>query len=143
MGHDAETRTRLIVLANAIQNARDCGWEDSESLEAFEKILPGTDIYSLSRSDLSIETIVDVCLGISDARRKLVKSEMLTLVRNIMSPENARARTEAETLLEVEAFIYNCKHAAGTDLLFYPEAVFGADAKPTAEEIVDKAIGQS
>lgn len=131
-------REQLIELARNIQDSRDRGWNDAESLAEFNRLLPGTDIDNLCDSDWDIETIVDVCLGKDQAERRLNREELLALVRRFSDP-NGYA-TEAESTIAYKTFERNCRHPAGGDLIFYPDEYFGGRSDPTAEEIVDKAL---
>ena len=133
-------RERLVELAGNIQDSRDRGWNDLESLAEFERLLPDTDIDSMCDSDLDIETIVDICLGKEDTQRHLSRAELLELVRKFTSPGADYYSTEAESILAVQAFNDNCRHPAGSDLIFYPEDHFNGRTDPTPEEIVDKAL---
>lgn len=53
-------RERLIELVRNIQDSRDRGGNDAESLAEFNRLLPGTDIDNLCNSDYDVETIVDI-----------------------------------------------------------------------------------
>lgn len=137
MPTDPSVRERLLELVGRIPDPHDYREPDHEFLAAFEKLLPGTDIDNLRRSDYPDETVVDICLGEADTHRQLSREELLALVKIILSaPEG----TEAESVLRVLAFSNNCKHPAGSDLIFYPEESFGGRSEPTPEEIVDKAM---
>ena len=127
-------------LARKVQDSRDRGWNDVESLTEFNRLLPNTDIDNLCNSDLSVETIVDICLGEKDTTRILTREELLELVKRFTSPGSNRFATEAESTLAVLTFNSNCKHSAGSDLIFYPQEHFDGRSNPTAEEIVEKAL---
>ena len=133
-------RERLVELAGNIQDSRDRGWNDLASLTEFERLLPGTDIDSMCNSDLELETIVDVCLGKKDTERSLSRADLLNLVRKFTSPGADYYSTEAESILAVQAFNNNCRHPAGSDLIFCPEEHFEGRSNPTPEEIVEKAL---
>jgi hypothetical protein len=64
----------------------------------------------------------------------LSRPEMLALVERILRTGGKKA--------DVELFAANCKHPAGTDLIFWPHGVPHDPSKPepTAEEIVEKAM---
>ena len=100
--------------------------------------LPGTDILNLLYSDLPSESIVELCIRADEAARHVSREELLTIVRQIMT---GQAASEVDDNLLVEVFATNCRHPAGTDLIFYPEEVFGPDHDPTPEEVVAKALG--
>lgn len=102
--------------------------------------LPGTDVLNLCQSDLPSETIVDFCLGVEGTRRVLDRNGMLALVKAIRSPH---LTSEAEDRLMLETFIFNCRHQAGTDLIYFPDEVFGEGATVTDEMIVDRALAEN
>ena len=133
-------RQRLVELARNIQDSRDRGGNDVESLTEFHLLLPGTDIDNLCNSDWDVETIVDFCLGKDEAQRPLGREELVALVRRFTDPSAGGFATEAESNLAVETFEANCRHPAGCDLIFYPEEHFDGRSDPTVEEIVDKAL---
>jgi hypothetical protein len=131
-------REYLIHLVDRIRAARDHAEDDSEYRSEFERLLPGatTEMDDLSRSDLDEETIVDFCLGLGSARRECTRTELLDVVRRIFM----LTKTEAEKLLLVETFDFNCKHPGKNGLIFYSQNYF-AGPNPSAEEIVRKALG--
>ncbi|VTR97555.1 bacteriocin immunity protein [Tuwongella immobilis] len=102
--------------------------------------LPGTDVLNLCQSDLPSETIVDFCLGFEGAKKVLDRAGMLELVKSIRSPQ---LTSEADDMLMLETFIFNCRHPAGTDLIYYPDEVFGEGVTATDEMIVDRALAGS
>jgi hypothetical protein len=65
---------------------------------------------------------------------KLSRPELLALVERILDTGGKNA--------DIELFIANCKHPAGTDLIFWPHGDTHDPSKPepTAEEIVEKAM---
>jgi hypothetical protein len=65
---------------------------------------------------------------------QLSRPEMLALVERILRNGGKRA--------DIDLFVANCKHPAGTDLIFWPHGVPHDPSKPepTAEEIVEKAM---
>ena len=140
MPKDHALRGLLLELAASIQDSRDRGGNDEESLAEFERLLPGTDIDNLCNSDYDSETIVDICLGERDAKRSLSRQELLRLVKRFTEPGKDYFATEAESILAVLAFDHNCKHPAGNGLIFYPDEHFDGRSNPTAEEIVEKAL---
>lgn len=106
--------------------------------ESLEHQLPNTDVLNLCKSDLPSTTIVDFCLAFEQTQRVLNRQELLNLVRAIRNPGY---NTETEDMLLLATFEFNCRHPAGTDLIYYPRAVFGAGADlATDEMIVDKAM---
>jgi hypothetical protein len=68
----------------------------------------------------------------------LCRDEMIALVRRIMGGEELADELE----VDVELFLENCQHPAGTDLIFWPTGVPHDPNEPdlTAEEIADKAM---
>jgi hypothetical protein len=68
----------------------------------------------------------------------LSRSEMIELVRRISTANGS----EAEIDEMVGVFVANCRHPAGTDLIFWPNGFPHDSSKPepTVEEIVDKAM---
>jgi hypothetical protein len=67
---------------------------------------------------------------------QLSREEMIELVRRISEADGS----EAEIDEMIEVFEANCKHSAGTDLIFWPHG-FPHDPEkpePTIEEIVAK-----
>lgn len=133
-------RRRLVELARNIQDSRDRGGNDDESLNEFQRLLPGTDIDNLCNSDLDVETIVDVCLGKDQAERTMSREELAALVRRFLDPSGNGFATEAESMTAYRAFKRNCRHPAGGDLIFYPEEHFDGRSDPTVDEIVHKAL---
>ena len=129
------SRDDLIEVIARVRWARYHRVPHEELLETLEQSLPDSDVRDLCGTDLPEETVVDYCLGLRHARRNLTRPEMVELVRAIQEPSG----TEAEHLLLVETFVYNCRHPAGTDLIFYPDEVFGHD-QPTAEKVVERAL---
>ncbi|MEZ6072580.1 MAG: bacteriocin immunity protein [Pirellulales bacterium] len=130
-------RGRLLELVDTIREAREQGIDSPESLSAFEQLLPDTDVDNLCNSDYDDETIVDICLGEQDARRACTRDELVELVKRFSIVEGYA--TEAESILAVLTFKYNCRHPAGSDLIFYYDPYFdGRD--PTPKEIVDLAL---
>jgi hypothetical protein len=65
---------------------------------------------------------------------QLSRPEMLALVERILRTGGKQA--------EIELFDANCKHPAGTDLIFWPHGFPDDPSKPepTAAEIVEKAM---
>jgi hypothetical protein len=63
---------------------------------------------------------------------------MIVLVERIMRAEGGPEGLDADIAL----FRNNCKHPAGTDLIFWPDGCPHDPGKPepTAEEIVDRAL---
>lgn len=133
-------RDKLIQLVQEIRDEIDHNGNYYLLIKKFETLVSDTGQYleDFCRSDEPSETIVDLCLGMTEARQPLLREELLTLVESILT---APAESEAKSMLRVIAFQYNCKHPAGSDLLFYPDAVFGTP-EPTAEMIVDAALSQ-
>ncbi|MCA9100497.1 MAG: bacteriocin immunity protein [Planctomycetales bacterium] len=130
-------RGRLLELVDTIREAREQGIDSPESHSAFEQLLPDTDVDNLCNSDYDDETIVDICLGEQDARRACTRDELVELVKRFSIVEGYA--TEAESILAVLTFEYNCRHPAGCDLIFYYDPYFdGRD--PTPEENVDLAL---
>ncbi|MCA9237786.1 MAG: bacteriocin immunity protein [Planctomycetales bacterium] len=132
-------RERLIELAGEIRNCIDLGTDHRQALDEFGMILPGTEILNLCHSDGAAETMVDVCLGTPAAEQRCTRDELLELVRKLLCTEPGQFDTEGGAVQAVVKFKKNCRHPAGSDLIFYPNEVFGHD-NPTAEEIVDRAL---
>jgi hypothetical protein len=129
-------RDVLVALVERIREARQSGVDDRHLLTDFVNYLPDSDVNNLCDSDYDVETIVDICMGKTEAKRMLAREELVDLVERI---RNVPAKTEAEAILRVIAFKHNCRHPAGSDLLFFPDDVFGSGS-PTTEEIVTAAI---
>jgi DNA-binding transcriptional MerR regulator len=133
---DRLSREQLIELVRQIRAAQDHGRPHDELLALLERNVPGTDASNLCQSDYPDETVVDICLGWKRTQRQLTREELLELVRKIFQP----IENEAEKMLMVYTFDYNCRHPAKNGLLFYPEQFFEGRSDVTPEEIVDKAI---
>lgn len=133
-------RSRLIELVSQLCDAIDRNGNRYPLIKEFDALVPETGQYleDFCRSDYPVELIVDLCLGMAEAQQPLTREELLSLVESILTKP---AESEAKSILRVIAFQYNCQHPAGSDLLFYPDAVFGTP-EPTAEMIVDAALSQ-
>lgn len=140
MAEDRSKRERLLRLVERIRNARETGQQDTEALAEFEQIQPGTDVSNLCDSDFDDETITDICLGDRDIKRVCTRAELLDLVRKLQSTTAGSFDTEAGAIQAVRRFNYNCRHPAGSDLIFFAEEHFGGRSYPTPEEIVEKAL---
>jgi len=140
MKPDSLTRQELINLVAFYRDPSSQGRREQVA-RTLDGQLPGTDVLNLCQSDWPSDTIVDFCLGFDRAKRTLNRQELLELVRSIRSPGNI---TEAEDMLLLATFTHNCRHPAGTDLIYYPDEVFGEGIDdPTDEMIVDKALEES
>lgn len=135
----ASNRLSRQELVDLIGRTRDLApGEKRSSREArLEAELPDTDILNLLRSDLPSDVFAERCLRHDETRRLLTREQLLALVRNIMEGD---VSDEAEDPIRVALFANNCRHPAGTDLIFYPDEVFGAGVEPTPEMVVNKAI---
>jgi hypothetical protein len=131
------SREKLIELAAEIRDALDRGKSCTYLRALFDSSVSCPAASNMCSTDLPPETIVDFCLGWEKTQQKLSREELLDLVRKIKS---SAAMTEAESMLRVEAFEYNCIHPAKTNLLFYPHTVFDGGRDPTSEEIADMAL---
>jgi Colicin immunity protein / pyocin immunity protein len=71
-------------------------------------------------------------------KASLSRIEMIELVRRISTADGS----EAEIDEMVGVFVANCRHPAGTDLIFWPNGCPHDSSKPepTVEEIVDRAM---
>jgi hypothetical protein len=136
MEQDKLSRNDLIALVNELRDPSSRG-RRGPLVRRLEAQLPGTDVLNLCHSDLPSDTIVDLCLGMERTKRTLNREELLELVEALRS---RRAVSETEELLMIETFAHNCRHPAGTDLVYYPDTVFGQGTEVTAEMIVDKAL---
>lgn len=130
-------RQQLAELVNQIREARSLGRPDSEPLGKAAELVPDADIDNLCDSDYPVDVVVDYCLGWQQTQVRLTRAEMINLVRLILSEP---ASTEADDLLRIEQFMYNCSHPAGADLIYYPEPYFDGRNNPSPEEIVDLAM---
>ena len=129
-------RNQLIQLAGQIQNGIDLGQPVDAFVREYELLVPESDIENLCHSDWSLETIVDVSLGQVDAKRKLNEDELRQLITQIMV---GPAETEAADMLRVQLFNHNCRHPAGSDLIFFPEDALGT-REPTVEQVFQAAV---
>jgi len=136
MAQDSLSRQELIDLVDEFRDPSSLGRREALA-GALREQLAGTDVLNLCESDLPSDTIVDFCLGFERTKRVLNRQELIELVKAIRCPEGT---TEAEDMLMLETFVYNCRHSAGTDLIYYPDDVFGEGVEVTAEMIVDKAL---
>lgn len=137
MTQDESIRENLIILVDYYRDPSSQGRREPLA-KRLEEQFPDTDILNLCESDLPSDTIVDFCLNFERTKRLLNREELLELVRSIRSPGNI---SEAEDMLLAATFIYNCRHPAGTDLIYYPDEVFGEGVdQATDEMIVDKAM---
>jgi hypothetical protein len=136
MASNQLTRQELIALVDEI---RDSSTDDGRfSMERqLEEHFPEADVLNLCESDLPSDTIIDFCLGFEQTKRLLNRQELLELVASILSGDSD---SEADEMLMIETFLRNCRHPSGTDLIFYPETVFGDREDLTADMIVEKAF---
>jgi hypothetical protein len=132
------TREQLIELAAKAQDADDRGKPTEPLMTRLRAELPieGLD-HLILLGDEDAETKIDIALGRLEKPKTLTRDEMIELVRNIFNPQGF---SEARIDLMVAQFIFNCKHPAGSDLIFWPSGHFPDDRDPTPEQIVDKAI---
>ena len=137
---DEAMYTQLLDYVSKIKSARFMGDDDTESLAAFERECPGSDVNNLCNSDYDAATIVDVCIGSKDANRVLSKPELLTLIVKLCDPVPGQFAKESEAVKAVNAFNYNCRHPAKSDLIFFPKDHFEGNMNPTPEIILEKAI---
>jgi len=130
-------KLQLVAMVDELRCSRD--EVRRTTLAGFlTKKFPGVDVVNLCASDLPSDELVDFCLDFFKAVRTLTRDELIHVIEAIRKPEGT---SEAEDMLLVEAFVRNCRHPAGTDLIFYPDEVFGEGIEPTAEMIADKAMG--
>jgi hypothetical protein len=129
-------RQELIDLVDEFRDPSSLGRREPLA-EKLKDQLPGPDVLNLCESDLPSDTIVDFCLGFERTKSVLDRQELVELVKAIRCPDET---TEAEDMLLLETFVSNCRHPAGTDLIYYPDEVFGEGVEVTAEMIVDKAL---
>jgi hypothetical protein len=135
----SQQKEKLLELIGHIRRAREQRSDEAPHLAEFAALLPGSDISNLCGSDLGDDTIVEICLGSSAAKNSLSRDELLMLVRRFTG-EGEPFPKESESILAAQTFIANCKHPAGTDLIFWPDEYFDGRSNPTAEEIVEKAL---
>lgn len=135
----AERRDQLIDLVCEIIDCRDRGESDSDALSAFEEMLPGTDVNDLCDSYFPAEVIVDICLGRSAKTTTVSEHDLVDIVESLMQ----KNLPEAEQLIAIETFVSHSKHPAQSDLIFCPEEYFDGNERPSAEEIVAKALGKT
>ena len=136
MASGKRTRAELIDLVEEFRDPSSQGRRPPLA-RRLEEELPGTDVLNLCQSDLPSDTIVDLCVGFEQTKRILNQKQLLELVHAIISTQ---FDSEAEQMLMVETFLFNCRHPAGTDLIYYSENVFGKGVEATAEMIVEKAL---
>jgi len=136
MSFDSESRQNALDL---IARTRDLlpGPDRQRNLAELTRLLPESDIENLLDSDYPEEDILELCLRRTARVQPLDEAQLLSLVRRIM---DAEVVSDAELNLLVEEFNRNCRHPAGSDLIFYPEVAFGPDVDPTPEEVVAKAL---
>lgn len=69
---------------------------------------------------------------------RLSRDEMVALVSRIMRAEGSEEESDAD----LDQFIANCRHPAGSDLIFWPDQVpeFAPGHEPTVDEVVDLAL---
>ncbi|WP_339730283.1 bacteriocin immunity protein [uncultured Gimesia sp.] len=134
-------RDRLIELVEQLSDEIEQNGNRDLLIEEFDTLVPDTGQYleDFCGSNYPSELIVDLCLGMTEAQQPLTRKELLALVKRILTEP---AESEAKSILRVIAFQYNCSHPGGSDLLFYPDNIFGT-SEPTAEMIVDKAISEN
>lgn len=136
MTQDTPERQALIDLVDEYRDPSSRGRREPLAGRLAE-CLPGTDVLNLCQSDWPSDTIVDFCLGLEGAKRVLDRQGMLALVKKIRSPH---LTSEVEDMLMLETFVLNCRHPAGTDLIYYPDDVFGEGTIVTDDMIVDRAL---
>lgn len=133
---DDDARTGVEKLVDATRDLPS-GPERARNLRELQRILPGSEIENLLDSDYPSREIVELCLRADTPPVRLSREDLLELVRRIMEGEVA---SDVDLNLMVETFNRNCRHPAGSDLIFYPDSVFGPAVQPTAEEIVALAL---
>ena len=109
---------------------------DCDTRRELEEIVDFDVFVSYCGSDMPSDTIAQILVGYRAAvSRKLDKDELRSLIISF----NSTKESEAQCVLDALAFAANCKHPAKTDLLFYPETVFGTP-DPTTDENLEKAL---
>jgi hypothetical protein len=136
MTRETPERQKLIDLVDEYRDPSSRGRREPLA-KRLTDYLAGTDVLNQCQSDLPSETVVDFCLGVEKARHALDRLGMLTLVKAIRSPQ---LTSEVDDMLMLETFVFNCRHPAGTDLIYYPDEVFGEGVTVTDELIVDWAL---
>lgn len=130
------TRQLLIDLIDTFRDPSSHGRREPLA-EKLQEQLPSMDILNLCESDLPSDTIVDFCLDFEKTQRILTRQELIDVVKAISSPD---LTSEVEDMLLLETFVYNCRHPAGTDLIYDPDTIFGEGVEVTPEMIVDTAL---
>lgn len=132
------TREELIDLVIRIRDAQDEGrrGDVAEMIALFQENVPCENATWLFEGDNPVVFIVDYALGWRKHWPALTKPEMISLVRKIAEVDG----TEAEVQLMIDQYRANCKHPAGTDLIYWPDGHFDGTDEPTAEQIVEKAM---
>lgn len=133
---NTKSREELIHLAKQVQNCRDGGIPFDDLVSDFQASVDYPDVRDFFSTDYYPELIVDLCLGHRSTKRVLQREELLKVVNRILNAEG----TEAENILLGQLFNFNCKHSAGTDLIYYPAMYFNGNMEPSAEQIIEKAM---
>jgi hypothetical protein len=138
---DAAKVARLAKLAARLDGARPGQWEDDLAefnrlartailIEEFRGIYGGEDHEDWVRRILYRQSLVPTDLS---------REEMVEIVLRAVT-----ANSNPDSDFYLELFLVNCKHPAGSDLIFWPNLVpeLPQGREPTAEEIADLALGR-
>jgi hypothetical protein len=138
---DAARVARLAELAARLDGARPGQWEDdlaefnrlagsATSIEELQGIYGAEDHEDWVRRLLYNQSLIPT---------ELSPDEMVEIVSRAM-PQNGNPDYD----FYLEVFLVNCRHPAGSDLIFWPNLVpeLPQDREPTAEEIADLALGR-
>lgn len=92
--------------------------------------------FELMMSNETPSSVLEASLGVLSSRSDCSPDQLQDIVERIL----ALAGTLAELRLLVHEFELNCRHPAKSDLLFHPAVHFAGNGRPSAKEIVDKAL---
>jgi hypothetical protein len=137
MSPHSQTRQHILKL---IAETRDLphGLDRQHNLAELSRLLPDADVSNLVDSDYPDADILEMCLHGVPPHAQLDESQLLALARKIIF---GKVESDAEMNLLIDEFNRNCKHPTGSDLIFFPDAVFGSGVEPTPEQIAAKARG--
>lgn len=95
-------------------------------------------VVGLFRGDQSVEYVAERLSIFNPNKPRLTRDQMIDLVQEIVSAEG----TEAELDDKIDLFEANCRHPAGSGLIYWPYGYPHDPTEPdlTVIEIVDKAM---
>jgi hypothetical protein len=139
---DATQLARLTELAAALDGAMPGQWDDN--LAEFNGLagcaLPIQEFQGIYEAENHEDWVRRLLYRRSLVATDVTRDEMVEIVRRA-TPGNGTPDYD----FYLELFVVNCKHPAGSNLIFWPNLVpeLPQDREPTSEEIADAAIGRA